>query len=69
MLSEKYGTESGLCQTTSTTSKIKGLAERRLAPYFFMCNKINRYHSGELCITGEKWFASGESKIFRISGN
>jgi hypothetical protein len=23
----------------------------------------------ELCITGEKWFASGESKIFRISGN
>jgi hypothetical protein len=23
----------------------------------------------DLCITGEKWFASGESKIFRISGN
>jgi hypothetical protein len=29
----------------------------------------SRCRMRDRCITGEKWFASGESKIFRISGN
>jgi hypothetical protein len=29
----------------------------------------SRCRMRDLCITGEKWFASGESKIFRISRN